>query len=119
MNPIVAAQQIRAAKIAREAAALAPRVAYSTKTGDAPRVERPELEQPAYVEEYCFVCSRPTDHVGEHDEFVARGVAEYEVSARCWYVIKTPLWDARPDLVQEARDEVDREVAAWLARCTA
>lgn len=26
---------------------------------------------------YCFVCSRPTDHVGEHDALVAAGMAAY------------------------------------------
>ncbi len=118
MNPVVAAAQIRAAKIAREAAALAPRVAYSTATGDAPRPARAEAhdyDQGDYLFEYCYLCGRHTDHLGEHDEFEARGLVEYVTTSTSWTVVKTDLYDARPDLVQDARDEVDANVAAWLA----
>lgn len=26
---------------------------------------------------YCFICSRCTDHIGEHEDLVAAGLAEY------------------------------------------
>jgi len=40
---------------------------------------------------HCFVCSRHTDHAGEHDALVAYGLAEYEADGS---VVKTDLWDA-------------------------
>lgn len=31
-----------------------------------------------YYDEWCFVCSRPTDHRGEHDDLVISGRASYD-----------------------------------------
>jgi len=31
-----------------------------------------------YLNEWCFVCSRPTDHRGEHDDLVEQGLASYD-----------------------------------------
>lgn len=31
-----------------------------------------------YLDEWCFVCSRPTDHRGEHDDLVDQGLASYD-----------------------------------------
>lgn len=31
-----------------------------------------------YMNEWCFVCSRPTDHRGEHDDLVEQGLASYD-----------------------------------------
>lgn len=31
-----------------------------------------------YMNEWCFVCSRPTDHRGEHDDLVDQGLASYD-----------------------------------------
>lgn len=42
---------------------------YTTSTGDSPV----ELEDHYY--EWCFVCSRPTDHRAEHDDLVEVGRA--------------------------------------------
>lgn len=46
---------------------------YTTTTGDAPVME---LEDHYY--EWCFVCSRPTDHRAEHDDLVEVGRARYD-----------------------------------------
>ena len=74
-SPTLAARQIKTAQVER---ASRPRVAYSTRTGDSPR---PALRSQSWAawddEEYCFVCSRCTDHVGEHDDLIETGVAEY------------------------------------------
>ena len=54
-------------------------LAYSTKTGDVPRVERAERSY-GYTEEddaHCFVCSRHTNHFAEHDDMVEKGFATY------------------------------------------
>lgn len=72
---------------------------YSTSTDGAPIVgdldsdlryelgfSSEELESPAsfydesdFYNEWCFVCSRPTDHRGEHDDLVEQGLASYGV----------------------------------------
>lgn len=44
---------------------------YTTSTGDSPV----ELED---YYEFCFVCSRPTDHRAEHDDLVEAGRARYD-----------------------------------------
>ena len=40
---------------------------------------------------YCFVCSRCTDHVGEHEALVEAGLAMYEVESGT--VLKTAFWN--------------------------
>lgn len=72
---------------------------YSTSTGGAPLVgdldpdllnelgfrseelERPDsfYDESDFYNEWCFVCSRPTDHRGEHDDLVEQGLASYGV----------------------------------------
>lgn len=70
---------------------------YSTSTGEVnPFIALPEAlqgelqfiqlangetvwaeSQSDYMDEYCFVCSRATDHRGEHDDLVEQGLATY------------------------------------------
>lgn len=52
----------------------------------------------AYDCSYCFACSRPTDHVGEHDGLVAAGLVEYQHGD----VVRTALWNA--DLAASVSD---------------
>lgn len=42
------------------------------------------------MDAYCFICSRPTDHRGEHDDLVEAGLAEYHEDGS---VTKTAAWD--------------------------
>lgn len=63
---------------------------YSTTTGEensfaqlSPEaVEKLGLAAPRYADlmeyEFCFVCSRSTDHRGEHDDLVEEGKARYD-----------------------------------------
>jgi hypothetical protein len=56
------------------------RLAYSTRTGDAPRVYT-EAFAPVVEDEHdphCFVCGRHTNHFAEHDDMVEQGFAQYE-----------------------------------------
>jgi hypothetical protein len=73
-------------------------LAYSSSTGTGTTYLAPEFgTTPAaetttydeYWDEYCFVCSRCTNHVGEHEELVAAGMAEYEGGT----VVKTERYD--------------------------
>jgi hypothetical protein len=44
---------------------------------------------------YCFLCSRCTDHSGEHDALVDEGLAEYETDAEGYWtgtVLKTEFY---------------------------
>lgn len=73
-------------------------IAYSTTTAEKPvlgeistdllyelglqEASEPDFD-PSWAEsdlydEWCFVCSRPTDHRGEHDDLVAQGLASYD-----------------------------------------
>ena len=64
------------ARVAR--VATRTRLAYSTSTGDAPRVyvdQTPMVEDES--EPHCFVCGRHTDHYAEHDDMVEAGTARY------------------------------------------
>lgn len=45
---------------------------YTTSTGDAPAVTLDAYD------EWCYVCSRPTDHRAEHDDLVEEGKARYD-----------------------------------------
>ena len=40
---------------------------------------------------HCFVCSRHTDHLGEHEALVEAGLAEYADGGT---VLRTALWNA-------------------------
>lgn len=63
---------------------------YSTTTGEensfaqlsTEMVEKLGLAAPRLAElpeyEFCFVCSRATDHRGEHDDLVEEGKARYD-----------------------------------------
>jgi hypothetical protein len=59
-------------------------LAYSSSTGTGTTYIAPEHDTtPAAVsfyedDEYCSVCGRCTNHVGEHEDLVAAGLAEYE-----------------------------------------
>lgn len=44
------------------------RVAYTTDTQGAARKRLSNIERDLCTEDWCFVCSRPTDHFGEHDD---------------------------------------------------
>ena len=75
-------------------------VVYTTSTGDAPRPAhtpiRPAYGMDPYEETaFCFVCSRCTEHVGEHEALVEAGLATYEGGS----VYKTAAYDA--DLARE------------------
>lgn len=75
------------------AKAAAPRVAWTTSTGDLPLgPARPAA--PVYFDEdpYCFVCGRCTDHFAEHDDLVAVGMAEYDT--RSGSVYRTERYNA-------------------------
>lgn len=62
--------------------------AYTATTGQTPVIAEQYKTDPEVgmvtagsewdPEPYCFVCSRPTDHVAEHDDLVAAGQAEYQ-----------------------------------------
>lgn len=56
------------------------------------------------MDAYCFICSRCTDHWGEHDDLVEAGLAEYHEDGT---VTKTAAWDA-----QKAREITE---ATWKA----
>lgn len=38
----------------------------------------PFYDESDYYDEWCFVCSRPTDHRAEHDDLVEQGLASYD-----------------------------------------
>lgn len=38
----------------------------------------PFYDESDYYDEWCFVCKRPTDHRGEHDDLVEQGLASYD-----------------------------------------
>lgn len=66
--------------------------------------------------DYCFVCSRPTDHVGEHEALVAAGMAAYDGGT----VTRTATYDREAAVViadAEYRalyghDDAEREAGA-------
>lgn len=64
-----------------------------------------EDDQMAWEWRYCFVCSRCTDHVGEHESLVAAGLAAYDG----YDVVKTERWDA-----EKAREVSE---AGYVAYC--
>jgi len=84
-SPLTAARQIRAAKEAADERlarkARQPRLAFSTETGDARDVKLSadsyRLTRDESDVAFCFVCNRCTDHVGEHDDLLDAGLAEY------------------------------------------
>lgn len=45
------------------------------------------------MDAFCFVCGRPTDHVGEHEALVALGLASYQTQDELAHVVKTAAWD--------------------------
>lgn len=58
---------------------------------------------------YCFICSRCTDHVAEHDALVDAGLAEYNYYDGS--VFKTDLWDAA--LAREISDAEYEGTYVW------
>lgn len=38
----------------------------------------PLWDEADLYDEWCYVCSRPTDHRAEHDDLVERGLASYD-----------------------------------------
>lgn len=69
VTPALAARQIAAARAARVVPFGGDRLAFTSETG----VVRPvRIETVETWEDYCFICSRCTDHAGEHYD-----VAEY------------------------------------------
>lgn len=60
---------------------------------------RKAKEVAASQEHYCFVCWRPTDHVGDHDDLVAAGKASYDSTPQGNFVRDIAGW--RPDGLAE------------------
>lgn len=58
----------------------------------------------ANLEHYCFVCLRPTDHVGDHDDLVAAGKASYE---------RTPYGRYVQDLADDRVDDNTCARVVW------
>ena len=50
-------------------------------TGTFREVEFFHPEAEPMIIEFCFVCCRSTNHIGEHDDLVEQGLASYEVTA--------------------------------------
>lgn len=63
----------------------ARRLAYTSTTGDAPKVEA-RWDDTFIDEAHCFVCGRHTDHWGEHDDLVEQGKARYEDNGSVYLV---------------------------------
>lgn len=63
MNPTQVAQN-RTARLVREART----PVYSTDTVSAHRERLFQIEELACTDEFCHICSRCTDHYGEHSE---------------------------------------------------
>lgn len=42
------------------------------------RLDAPEGHSAWEDQDWCFVCSRPTDHRGEHDDLLEEGKASYD-----------------------------------------
>lgn len=57
---------------------------------------------------FCFVCSRCTDHFGEHDALVEAGLAAYDTESGSVY--RTDKWD-RELATQIAQREYEEYVA--------
>lgn len=67
-------------------------LAYSSTTGETPVDNRPlEIKLAEATEDlpdpFCFVCSRLTDHFGEHDDLVELGLASYDAETGFVYRI--------------------------------
>ena len=83
VTPKTHAAQVRHAAARKVAVTKDVRVlAYSSKTGDAPKVyfPQPVSEETRVIhndDPHCFVCGRHTDHFGEHDDLVESGEAVY------------------------------------------
>lgn len=60
---------------------------YELGLGTTPAAQAEEQSFEEYYE-WCFVCSRPTDHRGEHDDLVEAGKAEYASDSGCVYLIR-------------------------------
>jgi len=72
---VAAAGRVREARLAREAKEAAAREAYELELAQG--MEVGQWFSQDYLEQYCFVCKRATDHWGEHsDEQVAAWRAE-------------------------------------------
>lgn len=85
-------------------------VVYSTSTGQAP-FDPAGVGSPAFdsvYDPYCFVCSRCTDHVGEHDALFDAGLVTYDLDGT---VRRTPTWDP-----EQARILAEAEYADYTAR---
>lgn len=66
MNPTIAANA-RTARLAREA--VTPVYSTSTPTPEVARQARiTKAQDSACTEDFCFICSRATDHWGEHSD---------------------------------------------------
>lgn len=63
MNPMMVAQA-RTARLVAEATT----PVYSTSTEGARRARLDRAERALCTEDFCFVCSRCTDHFGEHSD---------------------------------------------------
>lgn len=76
---------------------------YTTRTGDQPRptpIMVPGISHPAAdvdADPHCFVCSRHTDHAGEHDDQVERGEAFYGRDGSVYTAAQWHAW-ANPAL---------------------
>jgi len=83
VTPATVARSIRSAQEARaereRVAGFGSVLAFTTSTGDAPRVYREPSPVVAIEEDdaHCFVCGRHTNHFAEHDDMVEAGTARY------------------------------------------
>lgn len=57
--------------------------------------------------EFCFVCSRATDHFGEHPALIEAGLAVYDTADGNNYVKKTAAWDDQRALEVAQREYLE------------
>ena len=57
---------------------LDPELRYELGLPSDSELDFPIYNESDYYDEWCFVCSRPTDHRGEHDDLVEQGKASYD-----------------------------------------
>lgn len=58
---------------------------------------------------FCFICSRSTEHVGDHDDLLEAGLVKYRDNGS---VVATPAWDGEEAerVINETRKAVGLEL---------